>query len=325
MSNIFEKRVAFKPFEYPEAVDFQNAILHSFWTHDLFNYTSDVQDFHTRLTDLEKSVIKNSLMAISQIEVSVKRFWGRIGEKFPKAEIENCGAVFAMNEVVHATAYAHLLEILGFNDDFSLLLENPVIQGRVDYLTKYLKNASDNNNENYTMTLALFALFIENVSLFSQFLIIKAFYNNKGLIKGVDNVISATMKEETTHALFGVYLINIIKNEFPEWFNESFYHKLELACKKAYKAECDIINWIHSDGELDFLPKDVVVEFIKGRFNEGLEMIGGAPIFEVDEAKLEQVKWFDDEIRLMMKVDFFHKHSVTYDKFSRSVTAEDLF
>lgn len=325
MSNIFTRRVAFKPFEYPEVVEFQNAILHSFWTPDLFNYTADIQDFHTKLTPTEQLVIKNSLLAISQIEVSVKRFWGRIGEKFPKAEIENCGAVFSMNEVIHSAAYSNLLEILGFNDDFSLLLENPVIQGRVDYLTKYLKGAADGTNESYTMTLALFALFIENVSLFSQFLIIKAFYNERGLIKGVDNVISATMKEETVHALFGVHLINIIRKEFPEWFNETFYHKLERACKKAFDAECKIIDWIHSDGELDFLPKEVVVEFIKSRFNEGLEMIGGQPVFEIDESKLESVRWFNEEIHGRMKVDFFHKHSVNYSKFNKAVTEEDLF
>lgn len=322
--SIVDKRIAFKPFEYPEVVEFQNAILKSFWTPDHFTYTADIQDFHTVLTPIERSVTKNSLLAISQIEVSVKRFWGRIGEKFPKAEIENCGAVFAMNEVIHSMAYANLLEILGFNDDFSLLLENPVIQGRVDYLTKYLKGAADSGNENYTMTLALFALFIENVSLFSQFLIIKAFYNNRGLMKGVDNVISATMKEENIHAQFGAYLINIVKSEFPEWFNETFYHKLELACKKAFKAECDIIDWIHSEGELDFLPKDVIVEFIKNRFNEGLEMIGGSPVFEVDTAKLEQVRWFDEEIHAEMKVDFFHKRSVAYS-ITKVVTAEDLF
>jgi len=45
-------------------------------------------------------------------------------------------------------------------------IQNPVIQGRVDYLTKYLKGASDNSNENYTLTLTLFSIFIENVSLF---------------------------------------------------------------------------------------------------------------------------------------------------------------
>lgn len=322
--SIVDKRIAFKPFEYLEVVNFQKAITDSLWTPDHFTYTADVQDFHTVLTYIEKSIVKNSLLAVSQVEVAIKRFWGRIGDKFPKPEIENCGAVFAFNEVIHSLAYANLLEVLGFNDDFSLLLQNPVIQGRVDYLTKYIKGASDSSHENYTMTLALFTLFIENVSLFSQFLIIKAFYNNRGLMKGVDNVISATMKEETVHALFGVYLINIIKGEFPEWFNETFYHKLELACKKAFKAECDIIDWIHSDGELSFLPKDVVVEFIKNRFNEGLKMIGGNSVFEVDNAKLEQVRWFDEEIHAEMKVDFFHKRSVAYDV-GKTVTAEELF
>lgn len=324
--SIVDKRIAFKPFEYPEVAYFQKAITDSLWTPDHFTYTADVQDFHTKLTSVERLIIKNSLLAISQIEVSVKRFWGRIGEKFPKAEIENCGAVFAFNEVIHAMAYANLLEILGFNDDFSLLLENPVIQGRVDYLTKYLKGAADGSVENYTMTLTLFSLFIENVSLFSQFLIVKSFYNNSGLMKGVDNVISATMKEENVHALFGAYLINVVRKEFPEWFNESFYHKLELACKKAFKAECDIIDWIYSDGELEFLPKDVVVEFIKERFNEGLELVGGGPVFEVDQSKLEleHVKMFKKEIHAEMKVDFFHKRSVAYD-LSTTVTAEDLF
>lgn len=322
--SIRDKRVAFKPFEYPEIVDFQKAITDSLWTPDHFNYTADIQDFHTKLTPVEKTVVKNSLLAISQIEVSVKKFWARVGDRFPKAEIENCGAVFAFNEVIHSLAYANLLEILGFNDDFSLLLENPVIQGRVDYLTKYLKGASDNSDENYTMTLALFSLFIENASLFSQFLIIKSFYNNRGLIKGVDNVISATMKEETVHALFGAHLINILRREFPDWFDADFYHKLELASKKAFKAECDIIEWIHSEGELDFLSKDVVVEFIKNRFNEGLKMIGGAAVFEVDQSKLEQVRWFDEEIHAELKVDFFHKRSVAYD-LSRTVTVEELF
>ena len=49
------------------------------------------------------------------------------------------------------------------NNEFDQLLQNPVIQGRVDYLTKYLNGASDNSNENYTLTITLFSIFIENV------------------------------------------------------------------------------------------------------------------------------------------------------------------
>jgi ribonucleoside-diphosphate reductase beta chain len=218
-----------------------------------------------------------------------------------------------------------LLEVLGFNNEFDQLLQNPVIQGRVDYLTKYLKGASDNSNENYTLTLTLFSIFIENVSLFSQFLIIKSFNKYMNVLKDVDNVVQATAKEETLHALFGVYVIKQVKKEFPDWFNDDFYQKLYRACKKAFEAECNIIDWIFEKGDLTFLTKDVVKEFTKNRFNESLEMIGGNKVFEVDTEKLKQLRWFEEEILSEVNTDFFYKKPVNYSKKVQSIQAEDIF
>jgi ribonucleoside-diphosphate reductase beta chain len=192
-------------------------------------------------------------------------------------------------------------------------------------LKKYLTGAADNSNEKYTLTLTLFSIFIENVSLFSQFVIIKSFNKHLNCLKDIDNVVQATQKEEVIHALLGVYLIKQIQKEFPEWFNEEFYAKLYRACKKAFESECNIIDWIFEAGELDFLPKDVVKEFVKNRFNESLEMIGGKNVFEVDQEKLEQLKWFNVEILAEVNTDFFHKKPVTYSKKVKPIKAEDLF
>ncbi|MEI8270901.1 MAG: ribonucleotide-diphosphate reductase subunit beta [bacterium] len=323
--SIFDKRVAFKPFEYPEIIEYKNAINHSFWLVSEWNFISDIQDFNVKLSDTEKHIIKNAMLAISQIEISVKKFWTRLGDRFPKAEFEQVGVTFGESEVRHSDAYSHLLEVLGLNNEFNLLMENPHIQGRVDYLTKYLKGASDNSDENYTLTLTLFSIFIENVSLFSQFLIIKSFNKNLNVLKDIDNVVQATQKEEVIHALFGVYVIKQVQKEFPNWFNEDFYNKLYRACKKAYEAECNIIDWIFEKGELSFLSKDVVKEFVKDRFNTSIEMIGGKPVFEVDKEKLKPLKWFDDEIHAEVNTDFFHKKPVTYTKKSKAIKAEDLF
>lgn len=245
-----------------------------------WNFISDIQDFNTKLTDTEKSIIKNTLLAISQIEVSVKKFWTKLGDRFPKAEFEQVGVTFGESEVRHADAYSHLLQVLSLNNDFAILLENPVIQGRVEYLTKYLKGASDNSDEAFTLTLTLFSLFIENVSLFSQFAIIKSFNKHKNLLKDIDNVVQATQKEELIHALFGVYIIEQIKKENPEWFNEDFYDKIYRASKKAFEAEVKILDWIFEKGELPFLSKESLVEFIKYRFNDSVAMIGGKEVFE---------------------------------------------
>jgi ribonucleoside-diphosphate reductase beta chain len=265
------------------------------------------------------------MLAISQIEISVKKFWTKLGDRFPKAEFEQVGVTFGESEVRHSDAYSHLIQVLGMNNEFDQLLENPVIQGRVDYLTKYLKGASDNSNENYTLTLTLFSIFIENVSLFSQFLIIKSFNKYMNCLKDIDNVVQATQKEEQIHSLLGVYIIKQIKKEYPEWFNEEFYAKLQRACAKAYEAESKIIDWIFEAGDLPFLKKDIVKEFVKARFNESLQMIGAEKHYEVDDSKLAELKWFEDEIHAEVNTDFFHKKPVTYSKFTKAFTAEDLF
>lgn len=323
--SIFEKRVAFKPFEYPEVIKYVDAITHSYWLHTEYNYISDINDFKTQLQDHERNIIKNTLLAISQIEVNVKSFWGDLYKHFPKPEFNAVGATFSESEVRHSFAYAHLLEILGFNGEFELVLQEPCILGRVEYLSKYLKNASSENKEYYTLTLALFSLFIENVSLFSQFLIVKSFNKEKNLFKGIDNVIQATQKEETIHALFGSYLVNLIKKEQPDWFTEEFYSKIERACKKAYQAELKIIDWIFEQGELEFLTKEVVVEFVKDRFNQSLVMIGCAEAFEVDKELLKQVEWFNVETLSDTHTDFFNKTPTNYNKKSIAITSDDLF
>lgn len=323
--SIFDKRVAFKPFEYPEILQYKDAIRHSYWIHTEWNFISDVQDFNTKLNNKEKNAIKNTLLAIAQIEVSVKKFWSKLGDQFPKSEFDQVGMTFAESEVRHSDAYSHLLEVLSLNDDFTILLENPVIQGRIDYLSKYLKNASSDNKQLYTLTLALFSLFTENVSLFSQFAVIKSFNKHKNMLKDIDNVVQATQKEEVVHALLGIYIINKVKEEFPEWFDEEFYRKIERASRKAYDAEVKVIDWIFEEGELDFIQKETLYEFIKYRFNESVQMIGGHKIFEVDETKLAEIEWFMEEIYAQTHTDFFYKKPTTYSKKTKSITSNDLF
>jgi ribonucleoside-diphosphate reductase beta chain len=60
------------------------------------------------------------------------------------------------------------------------------------------------DNKMYTKSVLLFSLFIEHVSLFSQFLIMMSFNKEKNLFKGISNVVEATSKEEEIHGNFGI-------------------------------------------------------------------------------------------------------------------------
>lgn len=324
-SNIFEKRINLKPYEYPQLYEYVPAIRHSYWIHTEFNFTSDIQDFKSNLTEVEKSAIKNTMLAISQIEVAVKSFWGDIYHRMPKPEIGSVGATFAESEVRHHDAYSHLLEILGLNKEFEELKKKPVIMRRVQYLETALKNSKSDDNKEYAEAVLLFSLFIEHVSLFSQFLIIMAFNKHKNMLKGISNVVEATSKEEQIHGDFGIDIINIIKEERPEWFDDSYSTMIQQMCEDAFIAESKIVDWIFEDGELDFLPKDVVNEFIKNRFNKSLESIGIEKVFNIDHALLAQTEWFDDEIIGTKHGDFFVKRSINYSKRAQSITSDDLF
>tara|TARA_Y100000385_G_scaffold150366_1_gene155915 strand:+ start:101 stop:565 length:465 start_codon:yes stop_codon:yes gene_type:complete len=152
-----------------------------------------------------------------------------------------------------------------------------------------------------------------------------SFNKEKNVLKGISNVVEATSKEEEIHGNFGAEIINIIKRENPEWFDQEFEDLIDSACRKAYRAECGILDWIFEKGELNFLPQNTIQHFIKNRFNNSLDKIGMKPIFEVDEELLKSVEWFDIEITGTKEGDFFYKKSVDYNKKSKSITEDDLF
>lgn len=322
---LFDKRVNLKPYEYPDLMSYADAIEHSFWLHTEFNFTEDKQDYHTRVTPSEKNTIKNTMLAISQIEVSVKAFWGRLYDRIPKPEVAAVGYTFAESEVRHMRTYSHLLEELGLNDEFDRINEIPAIKDRVSYLERYLEGAKSRDNKAYAMSLLLFSIFTENVSLFSQFLIMMAFNKHRNIFRGVSNAVQATSKEEMTHGLFGIHLINIMREEYPDWFEEDMEYAIVRACRKAYKAEDKVLDWIFEQGELDFLSKATVQAFIQDRYNQSLIAIGIKPIFEPDQEELTKTAWFDEEIIATSHVDFFAKRPTSYAKKLAPVTEDDLF
>ena len=209
--NIFEARANILPYEYPQLLEYKDAIRHSYWIDTEFNFTEDIQDFKINLSKQERDVIKKTMLSIAQIEVSVKTFWADMYKRMPIAEVGDVGMTFAESEVRHKDAYARLIRILGLEKEFETVVDVPAIAGRIKYLTKYLDGTRSRDNKMYAKSVLLFSLFIEHVSLFSQFLIMMSFNKDKNMLKGISNVVEATSKEEDIHGNFGAEIINIIR------------------------------------------------------------------------------------------------------------------
>jgi len=323
--SIFDKRINYKPFEYPEVLKYTEAINKAYWVHSEVDFTADTQDFHSHLDLAEKTAIKHSLLAIAQIEVAVKSFWGNIYEHFPKPEFNGLGSTFAECEFRHSEAYSRLLEVLGYNNEFEKLMDVPVIMERVTYLSNVLKDTKSQDNKKYVVSLILFSILIENVSLFSQFAIILSFTRFKGYMKNVSNIIAWTSVDEQVHANAGIYIVNKIREEHPDYFDAETIELIRQSVKDSIKVEANILDWIFEDGEIGIIKKHDLVNFMKFRIDESLTQIGIETIFNISQEKYKPMAWFEEEVFANSLDDFFAKRPVDYTKHDKSITANDLF
>lgn len=324
--SIFTERKNYKPFEYSGITDpLINAMWAGHWTHNEFNFLNDIQDYKTKLTVEEQGVVKRAILLTSQVEVAVKSYWSNIGKLLPKPEIADMGAVFGGVEVVHSKAYAEILSKLGLEDQFEDLFSEPVVVGRVNYLTKYINKIYKNDHKNICYSLVLFTLFTEYTALFSQFYTILGFNRFRGVLKDVANVVQYTSKEENLHAEGGIALLNQIRVEHPELFDAEFVEKIRQEVLEAYKAESDLIDWILEGYENEFLSPRILKGYVQIRLNDALEKIGMGTSFEIDPQIREETLWMEEEVYASALTDFFHKKPIDYSKKMKTYNEEDLF
>ena len=315
--SITDKRISYKPFEYPEVMQFIEAINKSFWVHSEVDFTADIQDFHANLTDKEREVVKRSLLSIAQVEVGVKTFWGKLYNMFPKPEMNGLGSTLAENEFRHSEAYSQLLEVLGYTKEFEDLINIPVFIRKLNYIEHCL------NKTDIVSKLLFFTIVIENSSLFSQFANILSFTRFKGYMKNTSNIIAWTSIDEQTHANAGIYLINILKKEGK--FELLEVDTIKKALLNYMEQEEQLLDWIYQSGELSFFTKQDMLNFMKYRIDESLVKMGFKKIFNITDSEYRAMKWFEEEVFANSMDDFFAKRPVDYTKHDKSITSNDLF
>lgn len=318
--SIFDKRVNYKPFEYPEVLTFTEAIQKAYWVHSEVDFTSDIQDYRANLDDVKREIHKRSILSIAQIEVSVKGFWGDLYRYFPKPELNGLGATFAESEFRHSEAYSRILEVNGYLDEFTNALNHPVFKSYNDFVSGILKD----EEKSIVEKLLFFALVIEDSSLFSKFANILSFTRFEGLMKNTANIIAWTSVDEQIHANAGIYLINTIKEEglLPTTLDQNW---VENAVLGYIEQESLMLDWIFEAGELSHYSKNDLLNYMKHRLDEAIEKIGYNKVFHISAEQYKPMAWFEEEVFANTLDDFFAKRPVDYTKHDKSISADDLF
>ncbi|UVD36501.1 ribonucleotide reductase, beta subunit [Rhodobacter phage RcXuper] len=324
---LFDEQISRKPNAYPWTQDIIDALWHSFWTPNEFNFRSDYAQFHSELTDHERGVVVRTLAAIGQIEIAVKRFWADLGKTFKHPSMSDMGLVMGNNEVIHNLAYEKLLDVLRLQDAFDEALKEPALRGRVEYLRKYLDRVYEDDRKQYIYALILFTLFVENCSLFGQFYTIMHFNRFKAVLKDTAQQVQYTRNEEALHAKAGILLINTLRQEYPELFDAELEARVVEECAAAIQYEGRIIEWMLQGYEGEALSADLLKVFVKNRMSDAMKQIGFPAIELSDEEKalLPKTLWMDEETKGATLTDFFQKRPVEYAKGHRSFDEDELF
>jgi ribonucleoside-diphosphate reductase beta chain len=309
---LFTPQLTRYPDLYPWANEFVKAMRDGFWTVDKFSFESDIVDFATKLSPEEREVIIRVLACIAQVEVKVKRFWLRLGDVLDHPSIISLGIKMADVEDIHDKAYARLTEVLGAQAIFDELMKVPAISDRVKYLDKYNKKVYTDSKRQFIYSLILFTMFVENVSLFSQFYVVLLLNREDGVLKDTAQQVKYTRNEELIHAQAGMMIIRELRKEYPELFDDELEARIYEECTEALKAEYRLIDFILGDYARPGLSQEILRNFINERINNSLVDIGYKAPFEVDPKLSAETEWMERGAYTPVKFDFFHGENTEY-------------
>lgn len=328
---LFEERIPFKPFEYPEYyTEGWLPQMQAFWLHTEIPMQGDVKDWKENLKKHEKNLVGNILLGFAQTECAVSDYWtGMVTKWFPKHEIRQMAMAFGSQETIHATAYSYLNETLGL-EDFAAFMHEPEIKEKFEFLTQVSANwtpeelqTNPKARAEVGRSLAIFSAFAEGVSLYSSFAVLYSF-QMRNLLKGVGQQMKWSVRDESLHSKMGCRLFRHMCEEFPELLGE-VRKDIEFAAKLMVEMELKFIDKMFEMGDLENLSAVDLKEFIKQRANEKLVELGYDPIFEYDKVSAGNLEWFYHLTGGLTHTDFFAMRPTDYSKAGEGEDWGDIF
>lgn len=307
---LLDTRLVYAPFEYQEAYDYWEKQQQAHWLFSEVSLATDINDWKMILTEKEKTLIGSVLKGFTQAEVIIEDYWGnKVANWFKKPEIQMAANTMASFESIHAVSYAYLNQSLGI-EDFEAFLYEPTAKAKIDRLI----NTNGKSKKDIAKSLAVFSAFNEGVSLFSSFAILLNFSRfNK--LKGVGQIISFSIRDETLHSDFGCWLFRQFIKEYPEIWTDELKKEIYDAARLTIELEDKFIDKCFELGEPEGLSKESLKQYMRFRANTKLQDIGLKSNWRnIDKKAIMEFEWFDIMSSGVSSTDFFAARVSDYSK-----------
>jgi|SRR5690554_2986831 len=174
--SVFTDNVAYRPFQYPWAVEAEKKHRISMhWHEDQVELQDDLRQFMNEggmatknvSHESNKNMLEKLIMLFTEMDVQVGGGYAKLLSHVKNNEIRTLWFTFAAREVTHQRGYALAAETFGFtNSDWSEFKKYKQMQDKIDILTQDLGDLS--NKLNFAKFLSVVFLG-EGISLFGAF------------------------------------------------------------------------------------------------------------------------------------------------------------
>ena len=317
--NLLTENPVYKPFHYPWAYEAWLTQQRVHWLPEEVPLADDVKDWHRNLSDPERNLLTQIFRFFTQADVEVNNcYMKNYSQVFKPTEVLMMLSAFSNSETIHIAAYSHLLDTIGMPElEYTAFMKYKQMKDKFDYMQTF---RVDSKHE-IAKTLAAFGAFTEGLQLFASFAILLNFPRfNK--MKGMGQIISWSVRDETLHCLSVIRLFRTFVQENPEIWTEALQQELYGCCRTIISHEDAFIDLAFELGQVEGLSAPEVKTYIRYIADRRLMQLGMEPMFHVENNPLP---WLDDMLNAVEHANFFENRSTEYSRASTGGTWEEAF
>lgn len=318
-SQLLQERHVYKPFLYPWCYEAWLTQQRIHWLPEEVPLAEDVRDWKNKLTPSEKNLMTQIFRFFTQSDVEVNNcYMKHYSQVFGPVEVQMMLSAFSNIETVHIAAYSHLLDTIGMPEvEYSAFLKYKEMKDKFDYM----QNASMKSRRDIAKTMAMFGAFTEGLQLFASFAILMNFPRfNK--MKGMGQIVSWSVRDETLHCLSMIKLFNAFIDENRDIWDDELKDEITESCRTIVGFEDAFIDLAFQQGDIEGLTPQEVKNYIRYIGDRRLQQLNLDPIFGIAKNPLP---WMDEMMNGAEHTNFFENRATEYSKASTQGSWEEVF
>ncbi len=249
-----------RPMRYPKFYEMYRASIRNTWTVEEVDFSTDIVDLHTKLTDGDRHVVSRlvAFFATGDSIVSnnlVLNLYKHINA--PEARMYLSRQLY--EEALHVQFYLTLLDTYVPDLEerakaFSAIEQIPSIKRKGEFCQKWIDSIHDldslqteEDRRNFLMNLICFATCIEGLFFFAAFAYVY-FFRSRGLLHGLAAGTNWVFRDESAHMNFAFEVVETVRREEPDLFDDALKARIAAMIDEAVSCELAFAEDLLSGG-----------------------------------------------------------------------------